>query len=103
MMKFIRMLAAAAVLSLLAACAYPTTRTDIPDERPSLAFTGAPNGSSVWIDNLRMGSATEFNGKDRVLTVEPGNHLVEVRFGDRIILSRRVFLSGPATRTFTVQ
>jgi hypothetical protein len=92
----------AAVL-LAASCAYPSSRTDIPDERPSLAFKGAPEGSVVVVDGLAMGSAPEFNGTDRVLLVEPGNHVVEVRLGDRLLLSRRIFLSGQATRTFVVQ
>ena len=103
MMRIFRTLAVIGLVTLLAACAYPTERTAIPDERPSLAFTDAPAGSTVWIDNLRMGMAADFNGVDRVLVVEPGNHQVEVRLGDRVLLSERVFLSGPATRTFIVR
>ena len=97
-----RRIFACAVLLIVAACAYPTTRTDIPDERPSLAFTNAPEGSTVWVDGLQMGAAHDFNGTDRVLLVEPGNHVVEVRMGERVLLTRRVFLSGPATRSFVV-
>jgi hypothetical protein len=82
---------------------YPSSRTDIPDERPSIAFRGAPNGSVVFVDGQAMGSATQFDGGENVLLVEPGNHLIEVRVGERVLLTRRVFLSGQATRTFVVQ
>ncbi|MPY74729.1 MAG: hypothetical protein GEU87_10745 [Alphaproteobacteria bacterium] len=96
--------AACLALALLAAsCSYPSSRTDIPDERPSLAFKGAPEGSVVFVDGLHMGLAPEFNGTDRVLLVEPGNHVIEVRSGNQVLLSRRVFLSGQATRTFVIQ
>ena len=98
-----RILACAAVVLIAASCSYPSSRTDIPDERPSLAFTDAPAGAAVYVDGLNMGLASDFNGTDKVLLVEPGNHLVEVRAGSTVLISRRVFLSGPATKTFVVK
>lgn len=100
-----RALAAVLVLGLvLAGCdiRYPSSRTDIPDERPSIAFQGAPDGSVVFVDGNAMGPATKFDGTN-VLLVEPGNHVVEVRLGKQVLLTRRVFLSGQATRTFVVR
>ena len=81
----------------------PSSRTDIPDERPSIAFSGAPEGSVVFVDGQAMGSASHFSSGRNVLLVEPGNHLISVRLGDQVILTRRVFLSGAATRTFVVK
>jgi hypothetical protein len=98
-----RIAACLAAILIAASCSYPSSRTDIPDERPSLAFTNAPNDAVVYVDGQQMGLAPDFNGTDRVLLVEPGNHVVEVRVGSQVLLSRRVFLSGPATKTFVVK
>ena len=94
-----------AALAVLAACdiRLPSSRTDIPDERPSIAFSGAPEGSVVFVDGQAMGSAFQYSSGRNVLLVEPGNHLISVRMGDQVILTRRVFLSGAATRTFVVK
>lgn len=81
----------------------PSSRTDIPDERPSIAFTGAPEGSVVYVDGQEMGSAFHYSSGRNVLLVEPGNHLIRVRLGDRILFNRHVFLSGLATKTFVVK
>lgn len=102
-MKFgFRWFAVLAIAMVAAACD-PTTRTDITDERPSLAFTNAPIGSVVVVDGNNMGLAASFDGVENVLLVEPGIHYVEVRMGEKVLFSQRVFLSGQATRTFVVQ
>lgn len=82
---------------------YPSSRTDITDERPSIAFSGAPSGSVVFVDGKSMGLATRYDGGENVLLVEPGNHQIQVRLGERVLLKQRVFLSGQATRTFVVR
>lgn len=82
---------------------YPSSRTDIPDERPSIAFRGAPEGSFVFVDGKELGSATQYDGGKNVLLVESGNHIIELRIGDKVILRRNVFLSGQTTKTFVVR
>lgn len=103
--NLLRLGSALFVLFALASCEirYPTGRVTIPDERPSLAFKGAPAGSVVFVDGNAMGSAAQFDGGERVLLVEPGNHIVQVRLGDRVLLKRNVFLAGRATKTFVVR
>lgn len=92
-----------ALVALAGCIRYPSSRTDIPDERPSIAFSGAPKGSVVFVDGQAMGLATQFDGGKNVLLVEMGNHLIQVRLGDRVLLTQRVFLSGQATKTFVVR
>ncbi len=101
--KLLRHVFVVVALVALAGCiGYPSSRTDIPDERPSIAFSGAPEGSVVLVDGQAMGPAARYDGAS-VLMVEPGNHLIQVRIGDRVLLTQRVFFSGQATRTFVVR
>ncbi len=102
--KLLRHVLVVVALVALAGCiGYPSSRTDIPDERPSIAFSGAPEGSVVLVDGQAMGPAARYDGRENVLLVEPGNHLIQVRIGDRVLLTQRVFFSGQATRTFVVR
>ena len=103
--KFLRQVLVVLVLVALVGCSirYPSGRTDIPDERSSIAFSGAPEGSVVFVDGQAMGPAAQFEGGVNVLLVEPGNHVIQVRLGDQIFLTRRIFFSGQATRTLVVQ
>lgn len=103
--KLLRHVLVVVALVALAGCdiRYPSSRTDIPDERPSIAFTGAPEGSVVYVDGQAMGPAARYDGQENVLLVEPGTHLIRVRLGDRVLLAQRVFFAGRATRTFVVQ
>ena len=90
-------------LAALAGCSYPSSRTDISDERPSIALSGAPEGSVVFVDGLEMGPATKFDGRNNVLTLEPGNHVIRILLGNDVLLTERIFLSGQATRTLLVR
>ncbi len=103
--KLLRHVLVVLVLVALAGCSirYPSGRTDISDERPSIAFSGAPEGSVVFVDGQAMGPASQYDGRENVLLVEPGTHLIRVRLGDRVLLTQRVFFSGQATRTLVVQ
>ncbi len=103
-MKAVGALVVVVGLAGLAACIqYPTTGVAIPDERPTIAFKGAPYAAVVFVDGLAHGLAADYDGATKSLIVEPGNHLIEVRDGDRNILSERVFLGSRATKTFVVR
>ena len=90
-------------LAALAGCSYPSSRTEISDERPSIALSGAPKGSVVFVDGLEMGPATKFDGRNNVLMLEPGNHVIRILLGNDVLLTERIFLSGQATRTLLVR
>lgn len=102
------MKAARAVLMLLAlgglvACdiRYPNTGAEISDQRPTISFRGAPEGSLVFVDGIAMGRADEFDGR-KVLLVEAGSHVVEVRHNGGVLLSESVFLGEGTNRIFVV-
>lgn len=103
--NFLRHVLVVVALVALTGCSirYPSSRTDIPDERPSIAFSGAPEGSVVFVDGLAMGPAAQYEGGVNILMVEPGNHEIEVRLGDQVFLTRRIFFSGQATRMLVVR
>ena len=90
-------------LAALAGCIYPSSRTEISDERPSIALSGALKGSVVFVDGLEMGPATKFDGRNNVLMLEPGNHVIRILLGNDVLLTERIFLSGQATRTLLVR
>lgn len=104
-MRAVLALLVAASLGGLAGCAirYPASGVEITDERPTIAFKGAPFGAVVFVDGLEHGRAANYDGVEKSLIVEPGSHLVEVRDGSDVILSERVFLANRATKTFIVR
>ena len=75
----------------LAACAYPTTRVDIIDDRPKIAIHGAPDGALLLVDANNMGIANLYNGKPNVLIIEPGRHKIEIIRNDIVVYSREVY------------
>lgn len=101
-MKILRSMVILLAFGWLAACEYPNSKVEITDERPTIAFTGAPWRSQVFVDGVEMGRADRLEGR-KVLLVEPGMHVVEVRHKGKILLSEKVFLGEGATRTFVVQ
>ena len=84
-----------------AACAMPSTTVRTPESRPSLAITGAPAGSQLFVDGNAMGDAGAYDGNPKVLLVEPGTHVVDVRDGSgRVLFEQTVFVES---ETKTVQ
>ena len=87
---------------LLLACAEPVTVVRTVDARPRLLIEGAPRGATLYIDGKPVGEADAFGGKPNVLPVEPGTHVIEVKTGDRLLLSQKVFLGGGEQRTLVI-
>lgn len=86
---------AISLMILLAACSMPSTVVKTPDTRPSLAFEGAPEGAVLFLDGVRAGLASQYDGQPNVLLVEPGTHLVTIRGADgAILLERKVFVES---------
>lgn len=87
---------------LFAACTMPSTVVRTPESRPSLAIAGAPSGSQLFVDGNPMGEAAAYDGNPRVLKVEPGTHVVDVRDGNgRVLFQQSVFVEGE-TKTIQV-
>jgi hypothetical protein len=87
---------------LALACADPVSVTRAVDDRPRILVRDVPTGATLYLDGKPQGAAAGFAGKPGVLLVEPGTHLVEVKLGERLLLSRTVFLGGGEQRTVVV-
>lgn len=95
--------AALALPLLLLCCADPVTVTRAVDDRPRILLQGAPEGAVLFLDGRSMGSAAAYAGSPGVLQVEPGTHLLEVRLGETLLMSQKVFLGGGEQRTLVVR
>lgn len=73
---------------------YPTTTVSTVDSRPTLSFINAPVGSVVLVDGINMGDATKFDGKPKVLAVEPGTHEITIMQGSTIVSKQTVFVES---------
>lgn len=91
--------------ALVQGCAYPEpARIEQKDSRPAIGVSGAPKGAVLFVDGLQMGPARQYDGKERVLLIESGKHLVEVKSASgNVLLSETVFLSGSTTKVLTVE
>jgi hypothetical protein len=94
--------AALALSLLLLGCKDPVTVVRAVDDRPRLLIAGAPQGAVLYLDGKAVGPADAYRGEPGVLLVEAGTHLVEVRLGDRVVLTQKVFLGGGEQRTVVV-
>lgn len=79
----------------IAACSMPSTTVRTGDTRPSLAFEGAPKGSTAYVDGLPVGDADRYDGQPEVLLVEPGTHVVTIKGRDgSVIFERKVYVES---------
>ena len=90
---------------LIQGCRYPDPATiEQADSRPAIGISGAPEDSVLYVDGLRMGIASQYDGTEQVLLVESGEHLIEVKALDgTVIHSETVFLSSSATKILSVK
>ena len=87
---------------LLLACADPVTVVRTVDARPRLLLEGAPRGAVLYIDGMRLGEAAAYGGDPGVLPVEPGTHIIDVKDGERLLFSQKVFFGGGEQRTLVI-
>lgn len=87
---------------LLLACADPVTQTRTVDDRARVRLQGATPGTTLYIDGESMGDAAAYAGKPGVIRVASGTHLFEVKRGETVLLSEKVFLGGGEQRTVVV-
>jgi hypothetical protein len=73
---------------------YPVTNVSTVDSRPTLSFTGAPEGSLLLVDGINMGAVSQYNGNPKVLTVQPGTHEVTVMINNKIVSQQTVFVEN---------
>ena len=91
-----------ALVFALCSCAMPISTVRTVDDRPTLAFKGAPEGALLYIDGLNMGTAGQYNGEPNVLTIEPGTHTVRVTINNEVIYEQRIFVES-SLKTITIK
>ena len=90
------------LVATLAACAMPQTTVRTGMSAPTLIVTGAPAGSILFVDGLRVGSATQFTGTPNVLAVLEGTHQIDVRLGETVVYHEKAFVSSGQSHTVAV-
>lgn len=101
-MKKVIVFSALALVFVLCCCTMPTTTVRTVDDRPTLAFKGAPEGALLYIDGLNMGPAGQYDGEPKVLTIEPGTHTVRVAVNNDTIYEQRIFVES-SLKTITIK
>ena len=81
-------------------CTYPEpAKVEQKAARPAIGIQGAPQNAVLYVDGLKMGFATIYDGKKKVLLLEPGTHQVEIKSSDgKLLYSETVFLSSSTTK-----
>ena len=90
------------LLGLILGCAAPRTSVQVVEGRPRVMVKNAPKGALIYVDGTAMGQADSYIGDPAVLLLEPGTHLIEIKAGDRLLYSQRVFFGGGELRTISV-
>lgn len=81
-----------ALAVMLSACAYPTSSVEQGGKETALYFSHAPLEAHVFIDGMDAGLAAPFDGKEAVLAVASGRHLVKVRVGSSVVYEQDIYL-----------
>ncbi len=72
-------------LALLSGCGLFGHRKPPAPEPAEIVVTGAPLGSSVFIDGARSPLAPALADRPQVLEVAAGAHVVEIHLGDTVV------------------
>ncbi len=89
-------------LSILSACTWFHRKPPPPPAAPEFIVTGAPAGSIVFIDDVQRGQAAEMNDKSQEIDVAPGEHKVEVRFGETVVYRENTYIKNGERIVVTV-
>jgi hypothetical protein len=69
---------------------------------PEIYVKGAPEGAVLYVDGLSVGLASQFDGNPKVLIVEEGTHVVELRRGSAVLHTEKVFVSNGESRSLSI-
>ena len=94
---------------LLSACIqFPTEKQEGVDLRPQISFSlGNPalNAADleVLVDGLPVGSVSTYLAGQQAVRVLPGNHVITIRQGGRVLQEDRLFIGDAMTKIVVVQ
>ncbi len=86
----------------LTACALPETGVRTGSPRPTLYIKGDVKGMDLFIDGIQIGLAEQFNGNPKVLVVEEGAHIVQIKKAGSVVHSEKTFVSNGESRAIIV-
>jgi hypothetical protein len=98
----VKTLTTLAAATMLSACSLPRLTVHSGSSQPNLIVKGAPNGSTLFVDDLQIGPATKYDGNPNVLAVLEGTHRVEIRQGGSVLYSEKAFVGVGETHTVLV-
>ncbi|WP_194755490.1 hypothetical protein [Aliidiomarina indica] len=92
-------------LVVLGGCAkQPSRFTEIQDTSPTVNFkVQQPAGLELWVDGLAYGALEQYVYPNKALSLLPGQHLIEIRHGGRVVFSEQVYFSQGTYRTIEVR
>jgi hypothetical protein len=91
------------VISMLLVGCSTNTSSIITDERPGVSIVGAESGDKLYIDNVLMGNAKDFNGDPKVLFVESGRHdVMVISKTGAILLSENIYVTKGQIRQLSL-
>ena len=89
------------ILMINFGCSMPTTTVRTVDNRPSISIKGATPTAVLFVDDLEVGKANEFNGSPNVLNLEPGTHKIRI-FDKGKIVHEQVIFTVSGIKTITI-
>ncbi len=87
---------------LLVGCVLPETGVHTGSPRPTIYLEGNVDGADIYVDGLRVGSANMYDGNPKVLVVEEGAHIVEIRKGNLVIHTEKTFVSNGESKKIII-
>jgi hypothetical protein len=88
-------------VTMLSGCSWLHSKARAPDPA-QFVVTGAPTGSIVFVDDVQQGQAVESNVKPQLVDTAPGQHKVEIRFGDSVVYRENIYINSSEKRVVTV-
>lgn len=89
-------------LVCLSACSWFGSRKPQVPDPTEFIVTGAPAGSTVFIDGTQTGQATAAGDHPQVLTVAAGSHWVEIHVGDKVVYRENAYVGTGERRVVRV-
>jgi hypothetical protein len=89
------------LLLCVSGCSWFHRKPHAPDPT-ELIVTGAPVGSTVFVDGVQAGQAKEVANRPQEVEVTPGAHILEVRMGDTVAYRENTYVTPGEKRVITV-
>jgi len=73
----------------------PISEVQSVDDRPRLAIDNAPPAAILFVDGIRIGPASEYDGEPNVLLLEAGTHKVMIEsITGEVLYNREIFVDS---------